>query len=254
MEYLNVNTNNEIKAKINDIRMIKARLNNLSNEEKKIIRNELHRIENIQQFTKKKKEKTLAWLTDLLNTLNEKEKYQNIDRHDSNYHGIRDIEHLLDRIHADDYYKATLTKSSFENNYEEYEIRGDKEKDISLHKYLITIRTKLVELINNKKNNDEQKIQLTMAVNFMYTIDINKPGTFYVKSDDVEIAQGSNTNNIIAMLFNSLLHSYYREEQILRDGSSYSFDCVDLLTIQFHDIDLNRGSSYIPSPKWISDK
>ena len=54
MKYLNIITNNEIKAKINNIRMVKARLNNLRNEEKKIIRDELHKIENTQQFTKKK--------------------------------------------------------------------------------------------------------------------------------------------------------------------------------------------------------
>ena len=74
MKYLNINTNNEIKEKMNDIRMVKARLNNLSNEEKKIIRDELHIIENTQRFTKKKKEKTLAYLIELLNILNNKEK------------------------------------------------------------------------------------------------------------------------------------------------------------------------------------
>ena len=88
----------------------------------------------------------------------------------------------------------------------------------------------------------------------MHTTGINKLRTFYVKSDNVNVTQGSNTNNIIAKLFNSLLHNHYREEQILRNGSCYSFDCVDLLTIQFHDIDLNKGSLYIPSPKWVPDK
>ena len=37
MKYLNIITNNEMKAKINNIRMVKARLNNLSNEEKKLL-------------------------------------------------------------------------------------------------------------------------------------------------------------------------------------------------------------------------
>ena len=44
--------------------MVKARLNNLSNEEKKIIRDELHKIENTQRFTKKRKRKRLHILSD----------------------------------------------------------------------------------------------------------------------------------------------------------------------------------------------
>ena len=31
------------------------------------------------------------------------------------------------------------------------------------------------------------------------------------------------------------------------------FNCVDHTLVQFHTIELRRGSSYIPSPKWISD-
>ena len=141
MKYLNIIRNNEIK--INNTRMVKARLNNLSNEEKKIIRDELHKIENTQQFTKKKKEKTLAYLFRLLNTLDNKEKHQNIDRHDPNYYGIRGIEHIFNHASIDDYCKSRLTRSSFENNYEEYEIRGDKNKNMSLHEYLNKIRPEL---------------------------------------------------------------------------------------------------------------
>ena len=67
------------------------------------------------------------------------------------------IKHLLDHIDDDDYHKAILAKSSFGNNYEEYEIRGDKNKNMSLYQYLNTITPELVELINNKKNNNEQR-------------------------------------------------------------------------------------------------
>ena len=64
IKYLNIITNNEIKAKINNIRTVKATLNNLRNEEKKIIRDELHKIENTQRFTKKRKRKRLHILSD----------------------------------------------------------------------------------------------------------------------------------------------------------------------------------------------
>ena len=37
-------------------------------------------------------------------------------------------------------------------------------------------------------------------------------------------------------------------------GSSFVFDYVNFLHIKFNQIDLIRGSSYIQSPKWVSNK
>ena len=63
-----------------------------------------------------------------------------------------------------------------------------KKKNRSLKQYLYTLTLELVELINEKKNNNknEQKIQLIMAVNFKHTTD-NSMRTFHIKSDNVEI-------------------------------------------------------------------
>ena len=65
---------------------------------------------------------------------------------------------------------------------------------------------------------------------------------------------GDNTDDIVTKLLESFLENYEREENILRNGSNYIFDYVDLTLMQFHSIELKRGSSYIPLPKWISDK
>ena len=62
------------------------------------------------------------------------------------------------------------------------------------------------------------------------------------------------TDDIITKLLESFLENYEREENILRNGSGYVFDCVDLTLVQFHSIQLKRESSYIPSPKWIEKK
>ena len=62
------------------------------------------------------------------------------------------------------------------------------------------------------------------------------------------------TGNILTKLLESFLENYEIEENILRNGSFYVFDCVDLTLVQFHSIQLKRGSSYIPSPKWIEKK
>ena len=113
---------------------------------------------------------------------------------------MRDIEHLFNDI--DDYYNVILAKESFKGNYRYYEIRGDKDKNLSLKQYLYTITPNLVELINEKRNStrSEQKVQLTLAVNFRHTTD-NSTRTFCVKSDNVEILPASDTNDVVIKLF-----------------------------------------------------
>ena len=145
--------------------------------------------------------------------------------------GLRDIENLFHNIDDSDYYKSALVKSSFNNNYEEYEIRGDRNKNLSVKQYFYMIIPKLVELIDKKKNKNERKIQLSMGLNFMHTTDRDKNRTFYVKSDNVEIRIGSNTIDVITILFESFLNNYQKEEQILRNGSNYTFESADILGI-----------------------
>ena len=94
-------------------------------------------------------------------TLNNKEKYQLSEYQDYNYFGIKDIEHLYnDEII--DYYKSILSRSYFKDNYEEYEIRDDKNKNLTLKQYLYIITPQLTELINEKKKKNstqsEQKV------------------------------------------------------------------------------------------------
>ena len=65
---------------------------------------------------------------------------------------------------------------------------------------------------------------------------------------------GDNTDDIITKILESFLENYEREENILRNGSNYSFECVDLALVHFHNIKMKRGSSYIGSPEWIKNK
>ena len=58
------------------------------------------------------------------------------DRDDFDSYGIRDIENLFDEASEEDYYKPILVKSSFKDNYQCYESRGDKEKILSVRQYL----------------------------------------------------------------------------------------------------------------------
>ena len=129
MKYINNNTDNELHARINSIRIAATKLGNiLINEERKIIREELYRLEDKKRFTRAQREKAYTYLIDLARTLDNKEKYQYSDYHDQDYLGIRDIENMLNNIDDIDYYKPILTKESFVSNYQYHEISGDRYK------------------------------------------------------------------------------------------------------------------------------
>ena len=100
----------------------------------------------------------------------------------------------------------------------------------------------------------EQKIQLIIAIVFKHTTDLSKNYTFYVRSKNIVMLQADDANDILNKLLDSFFENYEHEQNILRNGSNYVFDYVDISIMKFHTIELKRGSSYIPSPKWISDK
>ena len=77
---------------------------------------------------------------------------------------------------------------------------------------------------------------------------------YYVWSDNEEIRSGNETNDIIERLLNFFLTNYQNEETILRNGSNFVFESVDLLSYSFHKISLKRGKSYIKSPEWVINK
>ena len=89
----------------------------------------------------------------------------------------------------------SLVRSSFENNYEEYEIRGDKWEDLSLKEYLAAVILQLTELIDKKKKSteDEQKIQLTITAIFRHITDPSKKYAVYAKSKNIETGLQSYT-------------------------------------------------------------
>ena len=78
--------------------------------------------------------------------------------------------------------------------------------------------------------------------------------TIFVWSNNEEIRSGNETDDIIKRLLNSFLTNYQNEEAILRNGSNFVFESVDLLSYHIHKTNLKRGKSYIKSPEWILNK
>ena len=152
-----------------------------------------------------------------------------------------------------DYYKPILVKSGYNNNYIQYKSKGDK--ILTLKEYLALIERYLRKLINYCKNKGEWKLQLTAEINFISL----KPGSdetsvMHTKSDNEGIMNGSDTDEIIERLFESFLQKYEENLQEKMKGSEFEFDGVDFLYYNFNKISINRGGSYIDSPKWIKNK
>ena len=63
-------------------------------------------------------------------------------------------------------------------------------------------------MINNHKTQGEWKIQLTVAINFMSSKYSNETRTMHSNSDNIETMIGSETNEIIEKLFESILKVY----------------------------------------------
>ena len=184
-----------------------------------------------------------------------KDKYKYHDCDDLDYYGIRDIENLFDDDNNDDndYYKPILAKSSFKENYKYYASRDDKDKKLSVKQYLYMIMPYLSDLIIDHKTN-EWKIRINMHVNFISSNDKGETRIIFVWSINEEIRLGNETNDIIKRLINSFLTNYQNEEGILRNGSNFVYESVDLLSYHLHKISLRRGRSYIKSPAWVLNK
>ena len=58
----------------------------------------------------------------------------------------------------EDYCKPIKTNDAFNNNYIEYESKGDKNKTLSVKEYLNMIRPYLRDIINDHKTPEEWKV------------------------------------------------------------------------------------------------
>ena len=237
---ISLKNNLKTRKRIDDIRQeLENPTYNISKSESKDIKKNLYNIEKQRKISSKE---TSKYLDEFDKRILNSDKYHDYD--DYEYKGIKDIENLVKISINKDYYKPKLSKSGYNKNYVQYESKGDK---ILTHKeYLNLIEKYLKELIEEYKQKGEWKVQ----VNFISL----KPGSdetriVYTRSDNIEIMFGDDTDNIIEQLFESLLQKYKENLQNKMKGSEFEFDGVNFLYYDFNKTTINRGGSYIDSPK-----
>ena len=72
-----------------------------------------------------------------------------------------------------------------------------------------------------------------------------------LKSDNIEIMMGSETDDIIKELFESFLKRY---QEKLEEKQKFVFESVDLSYYSLHKTTLRKGKSYIKSPECLINK
>ena len=141
---------------------------------------------------------------------------------DDEYRKIGSVRGLFKEFDRD-YYKPIRTDSGFagrNNNYIEFKSRGYRYENLS-PEYLDIIMPYLRDLINDHKptvklNNDSDaergqwKNQLVMLNNCISVKNFKGTRTIYSKNDPVEIFMGSDTNNVIDRLFETILEIFQR--------------------------------------------
>ena len=203
-------------------------------------------------------------LTELKKSLRFKKFYSDIDsvdyddlyNYDDNYDFVDDDDEYriigsirtLFKEFDRDYYKPIRTDDGFagrRNNYIEYKSKGDRYENLSPEEYLKMIRPYLRNLINDHKpieklNNDsgadraEWKTQLVMQNSCISTKNFEVTRTIYSASEPVEIFMGSDTEDVIDTLFNTILQRYQQAQETSNDkGSEFIPESVELLYYYF---------------------
>ena len=111
----------------------------------------------------------------------------------------------------------------------------------------------LKDIINNLKNSDMWRIQLTIANNFICSIDNDEEHVMHSRSDNIEIMISDEADEVIKELIDSLKNRYQNNLESVK-GSEFVLDYVHLLYYKCHKINTNCGGSYMDSPDWIINK
>ena len=112
-----------------------------------------------------------------------------------------------------------------------------------------------MELNNEENDRAEWKIQLVMQTDFISDKKFEDTRTMYSASKPAEIFMGSDTENSIDTLFNTILDRIQQAIETSNErGSGFTHESVALLYYYFQNIDNRKGESYMLSPDWIVSK
>ena len=120
---------------------------------------------------------------------------------------LRYIKNLFEHEEKN-YYKPLRVNNFWSNNYTEYKSNGDKNKTPSVEQYLNKVISYLKDIRNNLKKWGTWKIQLTIAINFISSIDNDEERVMHSKSDKLEVMVNDGADKVTTELFDLLKSRY----------------------------------------------
>ena len=165
----------------------------------------------------------------------------NLDKHEDfiGLENVKDLYSILD-------YKPILIRTGFNNNYLEYGSEGSN--SLSFTEYLDLIKPYLEDLINEKKNKGECKLQLTAKISFVSLKSYSdETRLMHTRSNTAEFMNGSETEEIIGSLYRSLLQNYNYNLQEKMKGSDFVFNGINYCYYDLDRVSICKGGSYIDS-------
>ena len=150
------------------------------------------------------------------------------------------------------YYKPIKINGAFNDNYIEYQSKGNEDKILSIKEYPNIIRPYLSKIINDHK--EGWKIELMMKNNFVTIEEPIKIHEMYIRSENKTILIGHETDETVEELFDSILQKYHCALESTQERSKHVFDSIDALYYELHKTILHRGGSHIDPPEWLKNK
>ena len=109
-------------------------------------------------------------------------------------------------------------------------------------------------MIVDLQKSGTQKVQLTKAINFISSKDVDEERVIHSTSDNIEFTSCNDANEIIDELFESLRSRYQVNLETSMKGNDFIFSSVQLINYKCDKINFKCGGSYIDSPDWIKMK
>ena len=136
---------------------------------------------------------------------------------------------------------------AFGGAYRSYRVNGRPRMDMET--FFNRIREKLIDLIKRELNDlNSARVQTTTWIRFIKDDD---RAELAFNSKMTNVHQGSDLDQIVDEM---IAHMKTQIENPVLLNSRFRFDAVLFLDVNFHRLNLTRGSSYLPLPDWLERK
>ena len=125
---------------------------------------------------------------------------------------IRDIRTLFEQ--EDVYYNPIRVGNFWNSNYVKHESNDNINKTLPVKEFLNKIKPYLRDVITDLQKSGTWKVQLTIAINLISSIDVAEECVMHSKSHNKEFMIYDNVNDIVDELFKPLLSRYQNNLEI----------------------------------------